>query len=279
MSDIKISQNNELQKIQLNILQEFDVFCREYNIKYYIIGGSAIGCVRHKGFIPWDDDIDVGLYREDYDRFVELAHLKWNGKIQIRNYRFIDDFYHCLTHAVDTSITVIDRERIKPVYTNVWIDINPLDGFPRSAIRRKLHYLHLRTIKTLIVLSKFDVLFDMNKKRSKLEQLAISIITKLNFAQRFDTKKLISKLENVLRKYDARKEGFAGNFLGRYKEKEIMPTNIFDETVWMDFESLKVPVMKDYDTYLRNLYGDYMKMPPVDKQINRHSMEIIYKRG
>ena len=84
MPEVKNTQNGELQKIQLNILREFDLFCREHNIKYYIIGGSAIGCVRHKGFIPWDDDIDVGLFRKDYDRFVELAHQKWNGKIPRR---------------------------------------------------------------------------------------------------------------------------------------------------------------------------------------------------
>ena len=276
MPEVKNTQNGELQKIQLNILREFDLFCREHNIKYYIIGGSAIGCVRHKGFIPWDDDIDVGLFRKDYDRFVELAHQKWNGKIQIRNYKFTDDFYHCLTHVVDTSVTVIDHARIKPVYTNVWIDVNPLDGFPRFAIRRKLHYMHLRTIKTLIVLSKFEALFDMNKRRSKVEQFVISIIKKVNFAHHFDTKKLISKLENGLRKYDARKERYVGNFLGRYKEKEIMPTEIFDETILMDFESLQVPVMKDYDTYLRNLYGDYMQLPPVEKRIG-HSFEAYWK--
>ena len=105
----------------------------------------------------------------------------------------------------------------------------------------------------------------------------ILIIKKVNFAHHFDTKKLISKLENGLRKYDARKERYVGNFLGRYKEKEIMPTEIFDETILMDFESLQVPVMKDYDTYLRNLYGDYMQLPPKDEQINRHAIEICQK--
>lgn len=266
---------NELQTIQLNILKEFDALCKENNIPYFIIGGSTIGCVRHKGFIPWDDDIDVGLLRPDYDKFVELAYDKWKGRIQVRNYKFTEGFYHSLTHAVDTQISIMDESRINAVKANVWIDVNPLDGFPTNFVSRKIHYYYLRIIKNMIVLSQFDSLFDKNKKRSKVASVAISIIQKINFFTFFNTKKLIEWLEKILRKYDPYKSKYVGNFLGRYGQKEIMEKTIFDEMLEMPFEDIFVPVMKDYDTYLRNLYGDYMQLPTESERINRHGMRII----
>lgn len=265
----------EMQQAQLNILHELDKLCKDNHIQYFIIGGSAIGCIRHQGFIPWDDDIDVGILRPDYDRFVDLAHDHWKGRIQIRNYKFDQDFNQCLTHAIDTSIHILDEERICPVKTYVWIDVNPLDGFPANGIRQKLHYFRLRYIKNLIVLSDFERLFDLNKQRSKPERIIISFIKKINPFKHMNTKELITKLERVLKKYNVNESPCIGNFVGRYKQKEIMPRKIFEGISEMQFEDSVVPVMQGYDNYLRQLYGDYLTLPPMEERINRHAMKVI----
>ena len=270
-----MSQLTKIQEIQLGIFKEFDSFCKENNIPYFIIGGTVIGAVRHKGFIPWDDDIDVGLLRKDYDKFVSMASQKWTGKYRIKNYKITKDFYHSLTHAVDTTVRILDNERINPVSTNVWIDVNPLDGFPNDGIKQKIHYYRLRMIKNLIVLSNFEKLFDLNKERSKPIKVIIAIIRVINPFKILSTKKLIEKLESVLRSHNTDDSPCIGNFVGRYGKKEIMRKKVFSEKTMLQFEDIIVPVMKDYDEYLRNLYGDYMQLPPKEKQINRHAMEII----
>lgn len=263
----------ELQRIQYDLMGYFDAFCKKNNIPYFVIGGTVIGCVRHQGFIPWDDDIDVGLFREDYDRFVELASKEWNGDIQVRNYKITDGFYHSLTHVVDSRVAIVDESRFSPVKTNVWIDICPIDGFPENKIFRKIHYLYLRFIKNLIVLSQFDTLFDKNKKHSRKAWILISIIRKINVFKLLNTKSLIAWLERVLRSCHPKSQ--AGNFLGRYGEKEIMPKDIFASTIQMPFEGSFVPVMAEYDDYLKRLYGDYMQLPPLSEQVNRHGMKIV----
>lgn len=262
------------QERQLDILKEVIALCNEHDIKFFLIGGSVIGTVRHKGFIPWDDDIDVGMLRKDYDKFVEIAGKQWCGQIQIKNYKTTKDFYQCLTHAVDTTIDVLDEERIVPQKTHIWIDINPIDGFPKNALHRKWHWLVLRMIKNFIVLSKLEVLLDLNKKREWKEKIALAILRKINIFKLLDTKSLIGLLERKLRKYGEDSD-YYGNFLGRYGYKEIMPSLYFKEIIMRDFEGIKVPIMKEYDKYLRKLYGDYNKLPPKEEQINRHAMKII----
>lgn len=265
----------ELQAIQYDLLRFFDAFCKKNNIPYFVIGGTVIGCVRHQGFIPWDDDIDVGLFREDYDRFVELASREWDGDIQVRNYKITDGFYHSLTHVVDSRVAIMDESRFSPVKTNVWIDICPIDGFPENVFFRKLHYLYLRFIKNLIVLSQFDTLFDKNKKHSKKAWILISILRKFNVFKLLNTKWLIAWLEHALGIFSPQKANQVGNFLGRYGEKEIMPKTLFSDVSQMPFEDMFVPVMTGYDNYLKQLYGDYMQLPPLSEQVNRHGIKIV----
>ena len=261
---------NDLQKKQLELLKAFISVCEKHHLKYFMVGGSALGAVRHKGFIPWDDDIDVGMPREDYDKYITLQSEYEGTPYFIQTWKSDPHYIYNYGKLRDSSTTFIEN-----MYTNhrinhgVWIDIFPIDGFsktikPREKFKKKIFYIWLN-----VYFAYLPALMKHIRKRTFFKDLFFNIVAGLFYI--FDIAHYRNKyIDRYAKKISLKECKMAGNLFGFNMKREAMPIELFQEYVKLPFEDIEVNVLKDYDTYLRNLYGDYMKLPPVEKQVGHH---------
>ncbi len=257
---------NEMKKIELDILIEIDKFCRDNNLKYYLNSGTLLGAVRHKGFIPWDDDIDITMPRVDYEKFFLLFPEKCkNPNLKIISYRDRSSIYPFL--KVVNNKTIVIEKTIDPKYqTGVWVDIFPIDGLDSSdavfsfndQIRRKYLYLAANpdyaTTEVRRYIKKIIKLF--NRNRESLYELA----------ERLDRKASEIPIE----------EGRdIGLIVWSYSSNERMPYQFLESTN-LEFEGYFFMAPKLWDCYLKRIYGDYMKLPPKKQRIP-HYCEAYWK--
>lgn len=261
---------NELQNCQLNILKEFIRICEENNLTYYLVGGSCLGAIRHQGFIPWDDDIDVAMPREDFDKFITLQE-KVNKPYFIQTYKTDKRYIYNFAKLRDSSTTFIENFFVNHrINHGVWIDIFPLDGMSKNintpaykfSKKVKLNWfnVYLMYLPALLRKPHLKTLW----KDIPLNLVAFLFIF-LNIGHYRN--KLIDKRVKKIKYNDA---SLVGNFFGTNPKKEAMPKEIFQEGTIKKFEGIDVKVPKDFDTYLKLLFNDYMKLPSKEKQIGHH---------
>lgn len=169
----KVEKMSEVQKYMLNILKELVSIFDEHDIKYYMIGGTLLGAIRHKGYIPWDDDIDLAIPRDDYDRFLEIANDILPNSLTLRTYD--DESYHHYYFAriVDTRYKILRMGSVKEREEELWIDLFPLDGLPRNTVKRVIHKTRLLTLKVLYHFATFDKVNLMRPNRPFYQRVII----------------------------------------------------------------------------------------------------------
>ena len=168
-----------LHKVDMDIVKEVIRICDVHGLKYYMLGGTMLGAIRHQGFIPWDDDIDLGMPRNDYEKFLELAPSELPEYMKIVNYRTDPKFQYYITRVLDTDTKVIE-ERIgnDSKYTNASIDIFPVDGTPNNSLLRKIYFFRVLYHRALMSLCYKDSI-DRKRKRSKKEKLLLWIMERI----------------------------------------------------------------------------------------------------
>ena len=277
-----MGNDNNLRKLQLtelDILKSVVEICEKENIRYYLLGGTFLGAVRHKGFIPWDDDIDIGMPRPDYDRFFDKGSKMLTEKYIYKNYWKGNERTICFSRVEDKSIMIIDRSGIKEKNRFAWIDIFPLDGMPNSAFARKVHQIHLLYRKALMQYSQFSTIVNQDlHNRPLYEKILIFLGKLINTEKVLDADKCLTKLNQVMRQYPYESAKYVVNFLGAYKFKEMFPKAVYDDVDTYDFEDIALPAPRNYDLVLSQLYGDYMELPPENRR-NKHHTEIIIPSG
>lgn len=272
------SNIRRIQLTQLRILKDFMIFCKIHDLHYFIAGGALIGVMRHKGFVPWDDDIDVVMPRPDYDKFVALKSDYPQG-YSLTNHDSDKNWQFNFSQFVDDTSEVVLHFNEKPRHAKVWIDIFPLDGTPNNAIHRWLHIKHIMMLRYLIQIPNIRTQVDTHKVgRPWYEKLIIKCLHYLSVGGLVNVDKDLKRMVNSLRKYNYDKSNYVGNLLGKYREKEVVPRSWFGESVLLPFEDIKVPCPTEYDSWLTRIYGDYMKLPPVEQRVS-HDVEIIKLRG
>lgn len=272
---------NDLQKKLLEILKEFDKVCVKHNLRYFLNGGTCLGAIRHKGFIPWDDDVDVMMPREDYERFLKLDDFK-GTKYFIQCWRTDPRYTYGFAKLRDSSTTFIeDWYKNHQINHGVWIDIFPLDGMsdkpiPREKCANKVKYIWYNTY-----LNYLPNLIRKPKKETWFKDILLNIVGGLFFWLDFGHYRN-KRMDKFAKKIPFETAVLAGNLFGFTFKKAAMDKHIFDDYVYVDFEDTKFRVMKRYDDYLTNIFGDYMKYPPLDQQVGHHhnkgfSLEIGYE--
>lgn len=262
-------QFEEMKKIELNILIYFTEVCEENNLRYYLGGGTLLGAVRHKGFIPWDDDIDVMMPRPDFQKLLSLS-------INNENYNIIKPgtagYYYNFAKLVDTR-TILEEKGIKVIDgLGVYIDIFPLDGMPETPDARKKRFKELNSIRkrinnTCLLRPKFH--------RNPFAYLNACRIYNSN--KNIDLSSLQKKyLDSALKNsFDDSEFVFAAG--GAYGARDIFPGKWFEKEIELQFENLSVKAFNGYDFYLTQLYGDYMTLPPEDKRVTPHHSIVYFK--
>lgn len=262
-------QFEEMKKIELNILIYFTEVCKENNLRYYLGGGTLLGAVRHKGFIPWDDDIDVMMPRPDFQKLLSLS-------INNENYNIIKPgtagYYYNFAKLVDTR-TILEEKGIKLIDgLGVYIDIFPLDGMPETPDARKKRFKELNSIRkrinnTCLLRPKFH-----RNPFAYLNACRIYNSNKYIDLPSLQKKYLDSALKNS---FDDSEFVFAAG--GAYGTRDIFPGKWFEKEIELQFENLSVKAFNGYDFYLTQLYGDYMTLPPEDKRVTPHHTIVYFK--
>lgn len=272
-----MKKENKLRKLQLcelEILKYFISICEEHGFTYYISGGTFLGAVRHKGFIPWDDDVDVAMPRSDYEKFLKLFEDN-DKKFKISTYKDTSETVHYQAKLMDSSIQLLNTSGQENQVWSAWIDIFPLDGMPNNFFLRKLHGLHLMYLRARLKFTCFDQVNLKEKHRNIIERTLIFIGLHTNFMKNGSPITYLDKIDKCLKKYPSEKSNYYINFMGAYKLKSVLRKDVYyQEGATYDFEGMKLFGPKNYDKYLSHFYGDYMT-PPSASEKNKHNTELI----
>lgn len=253
----------ELKRIQIEILDDVADFCQRHNLRYYLAYGTLLGAIRHKGYIPWDDDIDIHMPRPDYEKFLEL----YNGSDGINRVvsHELDKKYRVAFAKVYRKGTLVKEFHFKQDVFGVYIDIFPLDGLKDGEqalqcgeIRRYMH------VKNSIFTSCMSV---MRKIRLALTKAILLPVTLRSLQKRI--KRIATQCS-----YDS--SGRVYSSYSRLAARETFPRAIFDSYRMVPFEGKEYRAPMDCDCYLRALYGNYMTLPPKEKQISTHNSQAYY---
>lgn len=259
-----------LKKTLLETLKEFHDFCEDHNLQYFLIGGTLLGAVRHQGFIPWDDDIDVVMPRKDFNQLLQLSS-QLNYPLLLRSPQLQIHYRYNITKLTNESL-MVQEDAYDPITIGAWIDIFPLDYTFNSESLQKLHFLVAQKLKT-IVYFKYDVI-NIDKIPSKKRFIAphIKSISKImprsliNSLSRYN-EKLPSKI------FKAKKN--LANLGGAWGRKEVAPKEIFDSRKLYDFEGYMFWGPSDANFWLTKVYGDFMQLPPEKDRISHHNIKIL----
>ena len=254
-----------LQNILLMILKDFIEFCDKYQIDYFVDGGTALGCVRHKGFIPWDDDIDVLMFRDQYKKFLKYRH-EFDDKYDILTMEDYEKYCRVFTKiSLKGTKTGEFFDKNTDFTYGISIDVFPFDNIPNPGLKRKLFIFHFEIFRKILFLyevTNCDIYVSKNKERIGH---IIRFIFKILHINNNTIKKLGKKLINKSKKIDSDYVCSLGTPYYLYS----FDKSIYSSTIKSKFESIEVNLPQNYDKYFKINYGDdYMELPPIEKRTN-----------
>ena len=259
---------DECRKIQINILKIIDKICADYGINYCICGGTLLGAIRHKGYIPWDDDIDIMLLREDYNKLIDILknqnEYDWLDVLDLD----IKGYYYPFAKAVDN--TTIAKQDDNTANYGVWVDIFPYDDLPSERKTRE-RFIMKNYRKRSIVLSRTT---DFNAK----DNINFRLIKRLLYfySKVLNMEHFVKKYNKFGQKYNNSNSEYVGCMFSPYKLRECFNKEWFKNVRKYKFENEEFCGPLKYNEYLTQLYGDYMELPPVEKR--RDHKVIAWKK-
>ncbi|WP_247952155.1 LicD family protein [Streptococcus oralis] len=254
----------EAKKLELDILDFIDSFCKEHGINYCINYGTLIGAIRHKGFIPWDDDIDLSMTRENYEKFIQLFSEK-QSRYKLLSLETDDQYFNNFIKIVDPTTTIIDTRNTKTYDSGVFIDIFPMDTFNDTKVVDICY--KLESFKLLSFSKHKNIVYGDSKLKDLIRTLFWLLLRPVS--PRF----FANQIEKQIQKYRVENGKYIAFIPSKAKKKEIFPRDMFDELIETPFEHLVLPAPKHFDTVLKQFYDDYMTVPPKEKQIYIHEFE------
>ncbi len=256
---------------QMDLLIELDRICKKWDIPYFLSGGTLIGAIRHGGYIPWDDDIDVGMLREHYDRFQEACRQDLDPAYMLHNWN--DDpysphgFFKLKIRGTHYPEGLAANSKMND---SIYIDIFPYDNTPTGKLQRKKQAAENYLLRKILFLR-----CGFNLGRDSL--LRRALYGTLCFASRIRSVKGWKKvMDRLQRRYNHRPSEYMTNFAGSYSnEIETMRREWIETTVPYRFEGVEFSIPAGYDQFLRHAYGDYMQLPPEEKRAGKHEIGTI----
>lgn len=247
----------EIRRIQIEITMYLKDICRKHGLKYYMTGGTLLGAVRHKGYIPWDDDIDITIPMPDYKKLIDII-------IQDDKYD-VFTVYNEPEKCSNFYMRIIDRNTILKLWeypflttSGVSIDVFPLIGLPDRLDETKEFFnriRHLNTVYSNSFLNGEEENDELQAYRGKLRDEILRMLEQYNY-------------------YESKNTGY---ILSKYWEKDIMPRSIYDDEIEMPFEDITLAAPIGYAEYLERIFGEYMKLPPEKEQYVTHNYKVYRK--
>ncbi len=270
---MRIITNNELLQLQLDILRDVDTFCRKNEIEYFLVGGTGIGAIRHGGYIPWDDDIDIGMTRPNYDKFLKSFRGRYDN-LNLYAPELDWKWYAPYANVCDNRTLLIEgSDGHNGCEVGVKIDIFPYDAVPSNydefnKMRNHTRYMvnsmfyKRRSLFKMNLLNFRDVIGTLRIKAGALNRTYES---------------MQKEIHDIAKSIDYDRAEYLEKIVFPYPDNIPCKREIFESYVDIKFENMIVRNLAHYDEYLRSVFGDYMQLPPEEKRHAHHGFTAYWK--
>ena len=266
MKTISQEDLKKLHEVQVEILKDIDKFCQEHNITYFLIAGTLLGAVRHKGFIPWDDDIDIGMLRSDYEKFIKTYPSDKNNKYFVQTLETDPNYWHSYA-KIRKKNTFMNEAKIASLNLNkeIFVDLFPFDnvkdgGYDKIKYRANI----IKVIRESIY---------VKRKIITLRDCRIKFLSAIFLM--FPVKTLYKFQKKLMMKYDKIETTNVACYIGEYQTRnEYLKKDVFLPVKKQEFEGEMFNAINKPEVYLEQIYGDYMKLPPKEKRVAHGVLEI-----
>lgn len=267
--DAYMSNQKKLHACHVILLEEVKRICQKHDLKYYAIAGTLLGAVRHKGAIPWDDDMDLGLLRPDYETFLRYAKDELGDHVLLQNFDTESGYGLPFAKLMLRDTRMVERSAAgNTASKGIYIDIFPFDNAPENANEQKKHDRKTYFLKRLLLAKQGYKVYKDNEIKKKIVYTALSCIGA--FATR---NRIYRSLDKAIRQYNHAESCKIVNIGGAYGyQKEMLEKKWFADTVALPFENTTISAPSGYKEYLTYFYGDYMTPPPENKRGDRHNI-------
>ena len=256
----------EYHAVLFDMLKQVDSICHAERLRYFLSGGTLLGAIRHRGFIPWDDDIDLMMPRPDYEIFLKRAEKRLPKRYILAFPDRTKDYSQPWIRIFDTRVAVDDSGMQRTLTRSLFVDIFPIDGLPSNRTLSNLCFKRVRAWDILLKCARRKALYpDERLKWLKKPMMALTRVRPLP--------KYAVSLNKSARRCSFERAHYAGVLATtHYGSRERMPVEVFRGSVQVPFEGGFFPAPIGYDTYLSRLYGDYMQLPPEEKRVSEHNL-------
>lgn len=261
----------KIWNVELDLMEKLFSVCEKYDLHPIVYSGTMLGAVRHRGFIPWDDDFDIALQRTEFNKLLEVAENEFRGDYFFQTALSDRKFFFGYARLRNSSTTgMITWNKSKDYNNGIYVDIYVLDGIPQNAFLLKKQYIEKEIVKQILVCYNIDD--EYHSRKPKWLVKAIHLL-----AQSRPYEEWYKIYTHVISKYS----GKADKLSQMTHEMQVIKKywcykSDLKDIIWVDFENTKVPVPQNYDSILRHFYGDYMKFPPVSERGAWHETQIEF---
>lgn len=268
----KISSLEEIQKIELDILQEIDNVCRKNKLTYYLAGGTLLGAIRHKGMIPWDNDIDISMPREDYNTLLSI----WGSVCKKEYYKvrtFGQNNYYIPFAKIEDRRTLLKQNNSSDSSEiGLFVDIFPIDAYGSdiNIAKKTIAYINNTCGRITRAGADYENISLLSNCKQLFWKLFYSIVGK---------KRAYDSALKPLQDFDKKTSKYVASTFGLRREKELMDKTLFESTIEVEFEGHKYFAPIGYDAYLKAMYGDYRVLPSVQDRKVPHEFDAYWLEG
>lgn len=264
---------DELRRLEFNLLTMVVSICDANQLRYYLGYGTLLGAVRHKGFIPWDDDIDILMPRPDYLRLIEIIDQGNFANMKMLSLQNEKDYFYPFAKLIDTrTILYLDCNQTEEVELGVNIDIFPLDGLPENIHKSNILLITMYVLRIIWAVSNKKFPHQGKTWYIRLVKMVLAV-----FFKPFGYKRVLRVMDYFATRYAYDSSNYIGCVVWGEGPQERINRKYFTNADKLEFEGKQFVVPYDYDRYLSNIYGDYMQLPPENERISQHKWQAYWK--
>lgn len=272
MNEKKIITNLELERLHnklFSIMEYVQKICDDNNLKIFLIGGTLLGSVRNNGFIPWDDDVDMGMYYDDYIKLCDILKQTKSSKYEFDIPNYSTNYGYQFLKIYDKHTTLIENIEHYKYFKGIYIDIFPIIGLGNNILKARFIYKYYALLKLSLLIKKG---LYVDKKFKKIKYLPCKVYNVI-----FSEQTLITKMKKLREKYDIKTSKYIGDIDGSIKG--IVLLEKCKDFISHKFESKEFLIFEEYKYYLTSVYGDYTKLPPESEQKPPHIFHLSLDVG